>query len=119
MKISFNADDSRCSFLILLFPQVTATKQWAQVGRAIGVGGKTCTSLSHSIKAAYTKWVYPYEDFIAKHGSPAPTRPGTPDLGQQDSDGTPTTRGKRAKREKKLLKRMYLSRCICEEHHFD
>ncbi|TPX70142.1 hypothetical protein SpCBS45565_g01901 [Spizellomyces sp. 'palustris'] len=86
------------------FHAVTQNKQWAQVGRAIGLGGKTCTSLSHSVKSAYIKWVLPYEDFIAKHGSPAVTRPGSPlgdDTGGLDDAPTSGTRSKRAQRAKK------------------
>lgn len=43
---------------------VTEKKQWAAVGRAIGLGGKTCTSLSHSIKRIFTRWILPYEEYM-------------------------------------------------------
>ncbi|KAI9103186.1 hypothetical protein DFS34DRAFT_356513 [Phlyctochytrium arcticum] len=75
----------------------TQNKQWAQVGRAIGLGGKTCTSLSHSVKSAYLRWVLPYEDFIAKFGSPSVTRPGSPNGDDKDI----AARMKRAQRFRK------------------
>ncbi|TPX44179.1 hypothetical protein SeLEV6574_g04654 [Synchytrium endobioticum] len=47
---------------------VTETKKWAEVARAIGITGKTCTSMSHSIKTAFVKWVAPYEEYLAENG---------------------------------------------------
>ncbi|KAI8905734.1 PLU-1-like protein-domain-containing protein [Powellomyces hirtus] len=84
---------------------VTNSKQWAAVGRAIGLGGKTCTSLSHSVKSAYVKWVLPYEDFMAKHGSPAPTRSGSPleEPTTETGEEGPSTRRKKSTRSKKKL----------------
>ncbi|TPX31535.1 hypothetical protein SmJEL517_g05157 [Synchytrium microbalum] len=47
---------------------VTDQKKWAEVARAIGIQGKTCTSMSHSIKTAYVKWVLPYENYLVENG---------------------------------------------------
>ncbi|KAJ3157751.1 hypothetical protein HDU89_000129 [Geranomyces variabilis] len=68
------------------YDAVTRGKLWASVGRAIGLGGKTCTSLSHSVKSAYLRWIQPYEVFMAKHGSGS--------RGASPIPGTPTSDGK-------------------------
>ncbi|KAJ3090446.1 hypothetical protein HK102_003698 [Quaeritorhiza haematococci] len=44
---------------------VTEAKGWAQVGRSLGLGSKTCTSLSNSVKIVYFKWIQPYEQYLA------------------------------------------------------
>ncbi|KAJ3162468.1 hypothetical protein HDU86_004950 [Geranomyces michiganensis] len=76
------------------YDAVTRGKLWASVGRAIGLGGKTCTSLSHSVKSAYLRWIHPYEVFMAKHSSGS--RGGSPTPGTPTSDGKgPSTRSKR------------------------
>lgn len=47
--------------------EVTRLKKWAEIGRILGYTRKQCTSLSNSLKTAYTKWVLPYEIWYAKH----------------------------------------------------
>ncbi|KAI8816843.1 PLU-1-like protein-domain-containing protein [Fimicolochytrium jonesii] len=86
------------------YEQVIANKQWAQVGRAIGLGGKTCTSLSHSVKSAYLKWIHPYEEFLLKHRSPAPTRPGSP-RGDGEGKGPATRMGTRKKAKEQPVRK--------------
>jgi histone demethylase JARID1 len=47
--------------------QVTRLKKWAEIGRILGYNRKQCTSLSNSLKSAYTRWVLPYEIWYAQH----------------------------------------------------
>ncbi|KAL1924863.1 uncharacterized protein VTP21DRAFT_4517 [Calcarisporiella thermophila] len=46
--------------------KVTMEKKWAEIGRALGYNGRQCTSLSNSLKTAYTKLVLPYEVYLSK-----------------------------------------------------
>jgi len=43
---------------------VTERKQWADIGRAMGFSRDTCTSLSHSLKSFYVKWIQPYDVYL-------------------------------------------------------
>lgn len=47
--------------------QVTQQKKWAEIGRELGYARKNCTSMSNSLKSAYTKLVLPYEIWYAQH----------------------------------------------------
>ncbi|RKP09517.1 JmjC domain, hydroxylase-domain-containing protein, partial [Thamnocephalis sphaerospora] len=49
------------------FDQVCREKQWAAIGRALKVDGKTCTSLSNSLKTFYLKIIAPYERYLAEN----------------------------------------------------
>ncbi|KAK9446984.1 PLU-1-like protein-domain-containing protein [Limtongia smithiae] len=46
------------------FDSVCKKKQWAEIGRELGYHGKIMTSLSTSLKAAYQKYVMPYELYL-------------------------------------------------------
>ena len=49
-------------------------KLWRQLGREMGLDstGKSLSSLSHSLKSAYVKYVHPYEEFLARNDSSSP-----------------------------------------------
>ncbi|KAK6092942.1 hypothetical protein MT418_006932 [Batrachochytrium dendrobatidis] len=49
------------------YEQVSASKKWIEVGTEMGMDRTTCTSLSHSIRQAYLKFILPYEKFVEKH----------------------------------------------------
>jgi hypothetical protein len=60
---------------------VTERKLWAEVGRALGFSRDTCTSLSHSLKTFYTRYVQPYDVYLARNpprGSASPASKGVP-----------------------------------------
>ena len=60
---------------------VTERKMWADIGRSMGFSRETCTSLSHSLKSFYTKWVQPYDVYVATNKSahsPGPKRATSP-----------------------------------------
>lgn len=44
-------------------------KQWAEIGRALGLDKTTCTGMSNHVKTNYYKWIHPYEEYIQKHQS--------------------------------------------------
>ncbi|KAK9460823.1 PLU-1-like protein-domain-containing protein [Lipomyces oligophaga] len=46
------------------FEVVCKRKLWAEIGRELGYSGKIMTSLSTSLKAAYQRYVYPYEVYL-------------------------------------------------------
>ncbi|RKP37400.1 JmjC domain, hydroxylase-domain-containing protein, partial [Dimargaris cristalligena] len=46
--------------------KVTAAKKWAEIGRVLNYHRASCTSLSNSLKKAYTNIVLPYELYLAK-----------------------------------------------------
>ncbi|KAI9598108.1 JmjC domain, hydroxylase-domain-containing protein [Syncephalis fuscata] len=57
------------------FDEVCRNKQWAAIGRTLQVDGKTCTSLSNSLKSFYLKIIAPHEAYLAQ-------------LGKQSANGT-------------------------------
>lgn len=44
---------------------VSEAKAWAEIGKFMGLYSKTSTSLSNSIKQAYTRYIQPYEVHLA------------------------------------------------------
>lgn len=48
--------------------QCTNEKQWAVIGRLLKLNGKTCTSLSHSLRMAYERVLLPFELYLASIG---------------------------------------------------
>ncbi|KAJ1983657.1 hypothetical protein H4R33_004671 [Dimargaris cristalligena] len=58
--------------------KVTAAKKWAEIGRVLNYHRASCTSLSNSLKKAYTNIVLPYELYLAKVKKTEPTTPGQP-----------------------------------------
>lgn len=48
------------------FEEVCKKKLWAQIGRELGYSGRIMTSLSTSLKSAYQKLLYPYDQYLAK-----------------------------------------------------
>jgi hypothetical protein len=50
---------------------VCREKQWAAIGRVLKVDGKTCTSLSNSLKTFYCKIIAPYEQYLAENAEKA------------------------------------------------
>ncbi|KAK9709113.1 hypothetical protein K7432_018632 [Basidiobolus ranarum] len=103
------------------FSKVTTEKKWAEIGRAMNYSGKTCTSLSNSLKTMYSKFVMPFELHIADSESSSPSkRPidadssndtrmnGTNDDHETESINSdhsslsyPTSNSKRSKRSRK------------------
>ncbi|ORX95785.1 JmjC-domain-containing protein, partial [Basidiobolus meristosporus CBS 931.73] len=60
---------------------VTTEKKWAEVGRAMNYSGKTCTSLSNSLKTMYSKFVMPFELHISNSESSSPLKRPLDDSG--------------------------------------
>lgn len=56
------------------FQEVCRGKLWAQIGRELGYSGKIMTSLSTSLKSAYNRLLFPFDEFIEKHGGEAKAR---------------------------------------------
>ncbi|KAI8055345.1 JmjC domain, hydroxylase-domain-containing protein [Syncephalis plumigaleata] len=50
------------------FDEVCRNKQWASIGRTLQVDGKTCTSLSNSLKSFYLKIIAPHEAYLKELG---------------------------------------------------
>ena len=46
------------------FQIVTDTKQWADIGRALGYSRETCTSMSFTLKNIFTKLLEPFEMYL-------------------------------------------------------
>jgi len=55
---------------------VTERKQWADIGRAMGFSRDTCTSLSHSLKSFYVKWIQPYDVYLQQQQQRGPSANG-------------------------------------------
>jgi hypothetical protein len=47
---------------------VNDEKRWAEVGRAMKLDAKTCTSLSNSIKTTYMRIILPFELYLLELG---------------------------------------------------
>ncbi|KAJ3322522.1 hypothetical protein HDU76_013854 [Blyttiomyces sp. JEL0837] len=61
------------------FYRVSNEKKWFEVGKALGAE-KNCTSASHICKQAYSKWILPFEEFVAENVTPRKSqRPGRSD----------------------------------------
>ncbi|KAJ2744556.1 hypothetical protein GGI20_002873 [Coemansia sp. BCRC 34301] len=73
------------------FHKVNCEKRWAEIGRIMKYDRKSCTSMSTTLKATYTKIVMPFEIYIAKHGGNPPSSPG----GAATDDATGSRRSKR------------------------
>lgn len=43
---------------------VTDSKQWAEVGRALGFSRDSCTSLSFTLKSIFTKIIEPFDQYL-------------------------------------------------------
>ena len=82
------------------FERVCKHKKWAEIGRDLGYSGKIMSSLSTSLKNSYSKWLQPYEEFLAyakpgvqqqlehEQGGPFTPPPGVSPMGQPPL-GTP------------------------------
>lgn len=46
------------------FDKVCKLKKWAEIGRDLGYSGKIMSSLSTSLKNSYSRWLYPYEEYL-------------------------------------------------------
>ena len=44
------------------------------VGRSVGIKGKTCTSLSSQIKKAYETIIFPYEEYLSSKDKENPKK---------------------------------------------
>ncbi|KAJ2039706.1 hypothetical protein H4S03_001514 [Coemansia sp. S3946] len=73
------------------FQKVNREKRWAEIGRVMKYDRKSCTSMSTTLKATYSKIVMPFEIYVAKHGGNPPSSPA----GAVTDDGTGTRRSKR------------------------
>ncbi|KAJ1969572.1 hypothetical protein IWQ62_000535 [Dispira parvispora] len=65
------------------FQRVTAEKKWAEIGRELNYARDTCTSLSNSLKKAYSNIVLPYETYLArvKRQESSASTPASPSIG--------------------------------------
>lgn len=59
----------RCVQLRGGFDEVCKKKLWAQIGREMGYSGKIMTSLSTSLKSAYQKLLFPFDEYLEKMGN--------------------------------------------------
>ncbi|KAJ2864115.1 hypothetical protein GGH94_003149 [Coemansia aciculifera] len=73
------------------FQKVNREKRWAEIGRVMKYDRKSCTSMSTTLKATYSKIVMPFEIYVAKHGGNPPSSPA----GAVTDDGADTRRSKR------------------------
>ena len=46
------------------FEKVCKLKKWAEIGRDLGYSGKIMSSLSTSLKNSYSRWLFPYEQYL-------------------------------------------------------
>lgn len=63
----------------LLFNKVTANKQWAEIGRELGIDSSKYTGVSTNLKSLFIRWIQPYEQYIKHDGKLTET--------ESDSDG--------------------------------
>ncbi|KAJ2894404.1 hypothetical protein IWW38_002590, partial [Coemansia aciculifera] len=55
------------------YNKVNCEKRWAEIGRVMKYDRKSCTSMSTTLKATYSKIVMPFEIYVAKHGGNLPS----------------------------------------------
>ena len=85
------------------FESVCKGKKWAEIGRDLGYSGKIMSSLSTSLKNSYSKWLEPYEQYLAgakpavqwqmelERGGPYTPSPGPSPMHKTTSQHTPSS----------------------------
>jgi hypothetical protein len=68
------------------FTEVCKKKLWAQIGRELGYSGKIMTSLSTSLKSAYQKLIFPYDQYLETNGTAQPTAPTDEEKLEEDHE---------------------------------